>query len=108
MNKILRLGMAVIMLLPVSNAIAQQHRQCGNERLVQYLRNIPVQKQTGNNGANGSTMAKGTGTIVTIPVVFHVVINQTQLNAIGGTAGVDARCRSQIAALNADFAGLNA
>lgn len=108
MNKILRLGMAVMMLLPVTNAMAQQHRQCGNERLAQYLSKIPAQKHTENNGTNSSTMAKGTGTIVTIPVVFHVVLNQTQLNAIGGIQGVDARCRSQITALNADFAGLNA
>ena len=38
-----------------------------------------------------------------IPVVFHVVLTASQLNTIGGTAGVMERADSSIAVLNRDY-----
>lgn len=44
---------------------------------------------------------------VTIPVVFHIVLNSIQLNQIGGAAGVALRVDSQMAVLNRDFNGMS-
>src|SRR5207248_2923692 len=55
---------------------------------------------------NGNALQKTTS-VVTIPVIFHVVLNTSQLSAVGGTAGLQDRASSQIAVINQDFAGLN-
>jgi hypothetical protein len=54
-----------------------------------------------------STM-KTTGTTVTIPVVFHIVLDNTQIASIGGTAGIEDRINTQLISLNKDYNGLNA
>ena len=38
-----------------------------------------------------------------IPVIFHIVVTDSQLKQMGGYEGVALRCNSQIAALNRDF-----
>lgn len=43
-----------------------------------------------------------------VPVVFHVVLTQAQLNQIGGEAGVRQRIDSEMVVLNRDFNGANA
>lgn len=53
-----------------------------------------------------STM-KTTSPSVTIPVVFHIVLDSTQVAAIGGTAGIEDRIRTQLISLNQDYNGLN-
>jgi hypothetical protein len=45
---------------------------------------------------------------VVIPVIFHVVVTQSQLDYLGGVAGVRKRMQTQLDALNKDFGGLNA
>jgi hypothetical protein len=45
---------------------------------------------------------------VTIPVVFHIVLNQNQINAIGGTAGIQKRIDSQLIVINRDYGRRNA
>lgn len=45
---------------------------------------------------------------VTIPVVFHVILNQQQLNSIGGIQGVRDRVTSQMEVINNDFNARNA
>ncbi|MCB0698693.1 MAG: T9SS type A sorting domain-containing protein [Chitinophagales bacterium] len=44
---------------------------------------------------------------VTVPVVFHIVLTQTQLNSIGGIPGVERRLDSQMKVINMDFAAQN-
>ena len=44
---------------------------------------------------------------VTIPVVFHIVLNQNQINAIGGTAGIQKRIDSQLIVINRDYGRRN-
>jgi hypothetical protein len=45
---------------------------------------------------------------VTIPVVFHIVLNQNQINAIGGIAGIQKRIDSQLIVINRDYGRRNA
>ncbi|MEY4292831.1 MAG: hypothetical protein RIQ61_1229 [Bacteroidota bacterium] len=45
---------------------------------------------------------------VTIPVVFHIVLNQNQINAIGGIAGIQKRIDSQMIVINRDYGRRNA
>jgi hypothetical protein len=39
----------------------------------------------------------------TIPVIFHIIVNSTQFDQLGGYEGIAKRCDSQIAVLNRDF-----
>jgi hypothetical protein len=55
---------------------------------------------------SGPTANKTTG-LSTVPVVFHVVLNSTQLQQMGGTAGVITRIQSQLDAMNEDFNAAN-
>lgn len=54
-----------------------------------------------------STFAKSTDSKYTIPLVFHVMLTQAQLDEIGGTSGLYSRIQSQVAILNTDFNALN-
>jgi hypothetical protein len=45
---------------------------------------------------------------VVIPVVFHLILTQTQFNRIGGAEGIEHRVYSQIEVLNEDFNRMNA
>jgi len=69
--------------------INQQH---SNEIILAHLKDKAV-------SANKTTAQ------VTIPVVFHIVVTQSQLNNLGGTAGVALRVDSQLAVLNRDYNG---
>ena len=44
-----------------------------------------------------------TTTISAVPIIFHIIVDSAQFNALGGTAGIIKRCDSQIAVLNADY-----
>lgn len=47
---------------------------------------------------------RATTTVSAVPVIFHIICDSAQfLNDLGGTAGIIARCDSQIAVLNRDF-----
>ncbi|MBS1778399.1 MAG: zinc-dependent metalloprotease [Bacteroidetes bacterium] len=52
--------------------------------------------------------AQKTTAIKEVPIIFHVVLNSSQLAQIGGEAGVIERINSQIDALNADYNAANA
>jgi hypothetical protein len=56
------------------------------------LQNLPTAKTTG-----GVTLS------VTIPVVFHIILNTTQLTQINDSAGIADRVISQVAKLNQDY-----
>src|SRR5690606_21518300 len=54
--------------------------------------------------------AKGTGynhEKVIIPVVFHIVLTQAQIDQLGGTAGITERINSQLDVVNEDFSSSN-
>ncbi len=52
---------------------------------------------------NESGGAAKTTTLWSIPVIFHVIVTESQLAMMGGRDGVKTRCDSQIAVLNRDF-----
>jgi hypothetical protein len=52
-------------------------------------------------GANQATHK--TTAVSAIPVIFHVILNASQLAQAGGTTGIKKRCDSQIAVLNRDY-----
>lgn len=95
-------------------------KQCGMEQLRnqliasypyarQYFDTLPQYMQTLTEAyleAKHTTANKVTSTI-TIPVVFHIVLRQAQINQLGGEAGIRERVLSQIEALNEDFNKLN-
>jgi hypothetical protein len=60
----------------------------------------------------GEYKAQGAGRKTTsvspVPVIFHIVVNETQYWEMGGEAGIAKRCDSQIAVLNRDFNKANA
>lgn len=59
--------------------------------------------------AAGMAAAKGTtlNDTPTIPVVFHVILNRTQMVSIGDTDAIIQRINSQVEALNRDFNAAN-
>ena len=67
------------------------HDEWMNETIKRHPKTIKLleQQQAFLKAASipSSTAAKGTG-LVTIPVVFHIVLNSVQLSQIGGAAGV--------------------
>ncbi len=42
-------------------------------------------------------------TVSAVPIIFHILVDSAQFNALGGTAGIIKRCDSQIAVLNRDY-----
>lgn len=53
-------------------------------------------------------VASKTTATVTLPVVFHVILTQAEINTMGGTEGVYKRAVLQLDALNRDFNARNA
>ena len=96
-------------------AIAQQSPKCGFDKTVQSViaRNLAfadtfkaVKAGTRHITQSAAKNTAGAGNPV-IPVVFHVVLTQAQLNTIGGEQGVRQRIDSQLAVINRDFNARN-
>lgn len=97
-----------------SNAQTPTMRRCANDEMLakmaaanpKWVESIQKNRQEFlqaiANQTNNNILQKTT-TQVTIPVVFHIVLNQTQLTSIGGAAGVALRVDSQMAVLNRDY-----
>lgn len=74
----------------------------------QYSNNILQQAEEYNQKIqSNNTFAKATDSKYTIPLAFHVMLTQAQLDEIGGTSGLYNRIQSQVAILNTDFNALN-
>lgn len=60
--------------------------------------------------AENRALSKGTenNEQYVIPVVFHIVLSQAQIDQLGGTPGIIERINSQLIALNEDFSASNA
>lgn len=117
MKKMVFLGVALAGLL---NATANaQVQRCVNDEMtrkmiaehptwaamIQNQRNNIEKVATLKTANSNAALQKTTTTTVTVPVVFHIVLTQTQLNQIGGATGVALRVDSQMAVLNRDYNG---
>ncbi|HYD21583.1 MAG TPA: M43 family zinc metalloprotease, partial [Flavipsychrobacter sp.] len=123
MKKLFVMALLAGSMILCGNGVHAQGRICGNELLVQETMNDPAAKARleayfeqydAENKAMAEQTArsasKGTGTEyhkAVIPVVFHIVLTQAQIDQLGGTAGVVERVNSQLVAVNADFNGNN-
>jgi len=47
--------------------------------------------------------AERTTTVSAVPIIFHIIVDSAQFNAMGGIVGITKRCDSQIAVLNRDY-----
>ena len=110
---------AIVLALLNTHAI-QAQSFCGNELIEQEIARTPHLKAyydeyhkryTAENlelVAKENAKAKGTSNErYIIPVVFHIVVNQSQLDWLGKEAGVIDRINTQLAAVNEDFSMTN-
>lgn len=114
-----KLLIALLCLMVYSGTIKAQGF-CGNTLIQQEIEKDPVLKAQFEKNweqyvAENKQLAKEaersaskSTADVTIPVVFHVIVTQAQLNEMGDTAGVYARVFTQIDAINEDFSASNA
>lgn len=98
-------------LLFTANIRAQQAGKCAFDRTVHsVIKSYPVLADTFHSLTQDTRAAYKTtvtGTFA-IPVVFHIVLTQAQLDRIGGAQGVEHRIDSQLIVLNRDFNAQNA
>lgn len=103
---------------------AQSQTICGNDLILQEILADPNLKAENNKYnaiyiAENMAMAKdleqakskGTSTKTyekaVIPVVFHIVLNENQIQTMGGTTGILNRINSQLEELNKDYSASN-
>lgn len=117
-KQILLASLAAIACGGLQEAAAQN--RCGTQvildRIVSHpeqlekLRQLQLQQETDAAAyaekARSNPFMKTTNQ-VTIPVVFHILLNQGQINGIGGISGIEQRIDSQITVLNRDYNGAN-
>lgn len=99
---------------------AQAQDRCGMQMVLDKFNQDPIKQQQLRNmyqqqeqeaAAYGQKQQANafmkTNAQVIIPVVFHIVLNQSQIDAIGGVAGIQQRIDSQITVLNRDYNATN-
>ena len=113
------LAAVCLMALHIDQATAQTGKQCGTHELeLQLAADNPdfyqkraeyfaEQEALAEMDKLAGTVSKSTAQYP-IPVIFHVMLNSAQINNLGGTAGINARCVAQINQLNKDFNRQNA
>lgn len=97
----------------VSASANAQSERCGIKQLNDAILAVnPTFQEVLDKQYEGMAARKGGQLRTTggnpVPVVFHIVLNQAQLNQIGGAAGVKQRIDSEIVVLNRDFNARNA
>lgn len=104
-----------ILLLLNTVTSAQQYDKCAYDMVMHQLifeENISkenVDSLIESMSHASRSMAKTTlSSEYVIPVIFHIVLNDAQLNRIGNEAGISKRIDSQLVVLNRDIQGLNA
>lgn len=123
MKKIFAIALLAAGIISGATSVQGQDRVCGNELLMQETMNDPASKVKmeayfEQYDAENKLIAeqktrsasKGTATEyykVVIPVVFHIVLTQAQIDQLGGTAGITARINSQLDVINEDFSAKN-
>ncbi|MBS1780284.1 MAG: zinc-dependent metalloprotease [Bacteroidetes bacterium] len=112
---------ATLASLAFSGGIASaQERICGTDIAIQHLiANNPqlesaytqyeadVKQRTAALEAQNTNAAQKTTATYNVPVVFHVVLSQAQIDEIGGVSGIYDRIASQIDVLNTCYTGQN-
>ncbi|MEZ5016521.1 MAG: zinc-dependent metalloprotease [Flavipsychrobacter sp.] len=101
------------------NTIHAQNKKCGNEIILEEIAKDPIKQKAfeeyraqvneevrAYSAARAKSANKTTGN-VSIPVVFHFVLSQAQIDQIGGQAGIYKRVQQQITVLNSDFNATN-
>jgi hypothetical protein len=91
--------------------VKAQERSCGVQILHNHFKAInpdaeAMLRQTLKENvelAENKPNLKTTAVAGTIPVVFHIVLNEAQINKLGGVAGIERRIDSQMAVINRDF-----
>lgn len=109
--------LAGAMLFTCQQGLSQTVKRCGHEELkAAIIANHPeaaaeFERQRASLQAladeytpyvTGNATAKTTATSA-IPVIFHIIVDSTQFNQLGGTAGIVKRCDSQIKVIERDF-----
>lgn len=124
MKKIFAIALLAGVMISGAVDVHGQDRICGNDLLMQETMSNPASKARmeayfeqydAENRLiaeqSARAASKGTGTEyykTVIPVVFHIVLTQAQIDQLGGTAGITARINSQLDVINEDFSGKNA
>ncbi|MBL7719081.1 MAG: T9SS type A sorting domain-containing protein [Flavipsychrobacter sp.] len=94
--------------------VAGAQKKCGHEYLMDKIYADPGMRATYEQHKKLAILkdeaaAKSTQSTAAyeIPVVVHIVLNQSQINSIGGTQGILKRIDSQLVVLNRDFQKMN-
>lgn len=104
------------MVLLQMQGIAQEKGKCGtyvSEQLMlhahpEFQRIIDNRNEFIKQAATSQSNRLAKTTVqITVPIVFHIVLTEFQLNQIGGASGVQQRVDSQIAVINRDFNKVN-
>ena len=95
-------------------------RQCGIDMQYQYFasyntgfaqhmadQKASLHAQAADYLLQQANLGEKTTGMAPVPVVFHMVIDSTQYNTLGGMAGIMQRADSQIAVLNRDYNRMN-
>jgi len=110
-----------ILILFTGQAFAQGNPICGNEIIQEEINKDPYLKANidkyfehyeaeNKTASEQSTRAKSKTTAyekILIPVVFHIVLNQSQIAQLGDTSGIINRINSQLQVMNEDFNAQN-
>lgn len=104
-----------------ADTAAQDVKKCATDELLNsaisnnpHLKAVFEQFETDVQNRAADLAAKNSNNIAAkatskypIPLVFHVVLTQAQINTLGGTQGIYNRITTQIEVLNTDFNALN-
>lgn len=118
MKKQILLAALVSVACSSAQSVQAQYR-CGTQLLLDRINQDPVKQQklrdiysqqeqeAAAKGQQQSNPFMKTTAQVIIPVVFHIVLNQGQIDAMGGAVGIQQRIDSQITVLNRDYSATN-
>lgn len=124
MRKIFSIATTSMLVLMAGLVNAQERHICGNEvfqqevinndpmlkaRMEEYFKTYAEEnKQLAEEAARAQSKSTADYANILIPVVFHVVLKQAQIDQMGGTQGIIDRINTQLAVINEDFSGKNA
>ena len=96
----------VLVSLVATQVFAQTPKKCGDDILRKAIEGYYPEKQS-RETQQALYKSTSDNEDVTIPVVFHIVLTQAQLNFIGGESVLRRMIDSQIAVINRDFNAAN-
>lgn len=108
----------LLVLIGLSGLVRAQVR-CGHDAMINHFEKLYPgtkkafydERQKAFNNAveyNKTDFATAkTSASITIPLVFHIVLDSAKFKSIGGISGIENRIKTQINALNEDYSGNN-